>query len=74
MWIRNQDKDTMFNLNLCEKICVIPGDVGNYSIVAYQNGNKHHIGYYDTEEEVNRAFQYIHDRMAWNITLIDMNV
>lgn len=73
MWIRKQNENAMLNLNLCEEIIVVPYGNDQYSIAAYQNKNKHYIGIYKTKEEADKAFRYLHGRMAWDITLIDMD-
>jgi hypothetical protein len=72
MWIKVKDKNTMLNLDLCENIYVFPYSYGQYSVTAYQNGDEHCIGVYNTEDEANKAFETILHIIARNDYLITM--
>lgn len=66
MWIKNRSEDTIYNFDLCERITVLPGEMNYYNIVVYQNGNKHYLGSYKTEEEAKNIFQRIISVIACN--------
>lgn len=59
MWIQNKDKNRIYNLDLCEKIEVEPGEMGRYRLLIYQNGKEYYLGLYNTKDEANKEFQNI---------------
>ena len=73
MWIRAKDTNKIINLNLCENIYVVPYSYSQYSVTACQNGDKHYIGVYNTEDEANKAFETIWHIIARNDYLITMD-